>query len=150
MIMYIESKRELEVLIDKYQSIKKDVLDLESKQSIRSFRNNLTNALNNFEEYFNSAKGKNEIASEYNLAPGYYEGTYETQETLLRDFYLGRKEAIKEDKFNELDPQTQEDYQSLLNLREKMTECEMVFTDVQYELELSDEEYKKYKTKFEM
>lgn len=31
-----------------------------------------------------------------------------------------------------------------------MTECEMVFTDVQYELELSDEEYKKYKTKFEM
>lgn len=58
MIMYIESERELEVLIDKYQSIKKDVLDLESKQSIRNFRNNLTNALNNFEEYFNSAKGK--------------------------------------------------------------------------------------------
>lgn len=149
MIMYIESEKDLEKMIEEYQSIKKLVLEIERKESIKSYKKKLKNTLNDFEMYYKSEKGQNEIVSEYNLVPGYYDGTFETQETLLNDFYLGRKEAIKEEIFNDLDIETQEEYQNLLNLKEQMTSCEMIFTDVKYELDLSDDAYKVYKEMFE-
>lgn len=146
--MYIDNVIDLETLINYYQANKKKIDDLKANKKIIAFQNELKTALNQFEVYYKSEHGQREIALEHNLVPGYYKGTFETRETLLRDYYLDKKQSIKNELFETLDLQTQMNYEYLRELEEQQFEYEMYFPCHADEVGLSEETFTKYKLAF--
>lgn len=146
--MYIENVKELDTLVENYQSNKGKIAKLKANHNIIRFQNELKAALNEFEVYYNSEHGQTEIVLNNNLYAGYYQGTFETEETLLRAYYLKKTELIKEEMFDSLDIQTQEDYQKLKQLEEEQLAHEIFFPDSAEEVGITEETFEKYKLAF--
>ncbi|MCW0257224.1 hypothetical protein [Staphylococcus aureus] len=147
--MYIENEQELEKLVKGYNDINNEIAKLESNEAIIEYQKNLKEALDDFKEYFNSEEGQLEIHENNNFEPGYYNGSFETRETLLSEYYLNKQVEIKEDIYNALDDKTKTDYEQWKSLKEKQFEYEMLFPDTPEEVGLSNEVYDNYKEEFE-
>ncbi|MDU4493645.1 MAG: hypothetical protein E7J02_12190 [Staphylococcus warneri] len=146
--MYVENIKQLERLISNYQTNKVKIAKLKANNNIIRFENELKTALNELDVYYSSQHGQREIILNNKLYAGYYQGTFETEDTLLRSYYLDKKELIKEEIFDTLEANTQKDYKKLNELEEKQFEYEILFPDSPEEVDLSEKTFEKYKEAF--
>lgn len=142
---------EVNIAIDNYinSSIQNELIKNGSDEvfhEIRNYKNDLKNDLKEFNDYFENNKG--EIIEERNFEEGYNSrtGSTESFETLLNEYKLDTENIIKEDSFNKLTENAQNELNKQNRLNVEGFESSLLlqdYPDIENALKNIDEDIQK-------